>query len=124
MALMAATVPLAIWVTHLQTAQVANSRDRCQVGQHAAHTVRFEDATLQPEHVTANVCDTITFINDGSRVRLLAFGPHEHHISYDGISERALGPGQTATITLIKTGTYPFHDHLQDQLAGSFTVLP
>jgi len=120
--LMAATVPLAIWVTHWQTAQVANARDRCQGGQQAAYTVRFQPSSVSPGHTDGHLCDRLTFINDTGAIILLAFGPHEHHISYDGISERVLGPGQSVTVTLIKTGSYGFHDHIQDKLVGTFTV--
>src|SRR5581483_12154825 len=62
--LMAATVPLAIWVTHWQTAQVANARDRCQGGQQAAYTVRFQPSSVSPGHTDGHLCDRLTFIND------------------------------------------------------------
>lgn len=120
--LLAATIPAAIWVTRSQTAQLANDRDRCQTGQHAARHVAFESDQVVPASTNAKLCDSLTFTNRASQTILLAFGPHEHHISYDGISERLLEPGQNTTITLVKAGTYNFHDHIGDLLKGSFTV--
>ena len=120
--LMVATVPAAIWVTHTQTAELANARARCQVGQHTAHHVVFRDNMVLPEHTTARLCDTLTITNEDPQLRLAAFGPHARHISYDGISERALRQGQSLTVTLIKAGNFTFHDHINDLLRGSFTV--
>lgn len=120
--LMVATVPAAIWVTHSQTAELANARARCQVGQHSAHYVVFENNRVTPEQTAARLCDTLTITNKDNRLRLVAFGPHEHHISYDGISEQLLSRGQSLTVTLIKAGTFTFHDHIDDSLRGSFTV--
>ena len=120
--LMVATVPAAIWVTHTQTAELANARARCQVGQHTAHYMAFQNNKVVPVHMTAKLCDTLTITNQDPRLRLAAFGPHAHHISYDGISEKALGQGQSLTITLIKAGNFTFHDHIDDALRGSFAV--
>jgi len=120
--LMVATVPAAIWVTHTQTAELANARARCQVGQHSVHYVVFENNKVTPEHTAAKLCDTLTITNKDPRLRLAAFGPHEHHISYDGVSEKVLNQGQNLTVTLIKAGNFTFHDHINDALRGSFTV--
>jgi len=76
-----------------------------------------------PQHTSVHRCDVLTITNDDDRDRLLAFGPHDHHISYDGVSERLIGTGHSVTITLVKTGTYPFHDHQDaDHVHGDFTV--
>jgi hypothetical protein len=122
--LMGATIPLAIWVTHTQTAQLANARARCQVGRHSAHYVVFQNNNVMPDHTVARLCDTLTITNQDNRLRLIAFGPHEHHISYDGISEKLLSQNQSLTVTLVKAGSFTFHDHIDDALHGSFTVQP
>jgi hypothetical protein len=33
-----------------------------------------------------------------------------------------LRQGGSVTVTLVKTGTFHFHDHFHDEVAGSFTV--
>lgn len=122
LSLMAATIPAAIWVTHTQTARLGNAEARCSGGQHNVHGVTIQNGQPMPARTKARRCDILTVTNQDPRLRLIAFGPHERHISYDGISEKLLAQGQSLTITLISTGTYTFHDHLDDGAQGSFTV--
>ncbi len=120
--LMVATVPFAIWVTHTATAQTGNQKARCSSVAQPVHKVIIKDDKANPSHVVALQCDTLTFVNEDSSIKLVAFGPHEHHISYDGISEKALEPGQSFSVKLVQTGTFHFHDHISDTAQGSFTV--
>ena len=120
--LLVGTVPLAIWVTHTSSAQTGNEQARCQSVAQPVHTVIIKDNKANPNHTVAKQCDTLTIINDDSRIRLMAFGPHEHHVSYDGLSEHVLGPGQSFSVKLIQAGTFYFHDHTDDIVKGSFTV--
>ncbi len=121
-----AIVPLAIWVTHTQTAQTANGEARCdtQAETRAAHVyhVVMQDEKATPQHTLAKLCDKLVITNLDPKERLVAFGPHEHHVSYDGVSERILAQGQSLTITLIQPGTFYFHDHTDDIVNGTFTV--
>jgi len=75
-------------------------------------------------HTYAPLCDTMTIKNADPEIRLIAFGPHEHHTPYDGITEKVLGPNQSLTITLNAAGMYHFHDHIHDEVTGEFTVSP
>jgi hypothetical protein len=119
---MVATIPAAIWVTHTQGAELGNERARCQKGIHAAHKVVIQNGQVAPAQTDARKCDTLTIVNLDEQNRLLAFGRHEAHISYDGISEKNVSRGQNLTVTLIRTGDYLFHDHLDDSVHGTFTV--
>jgi hypothetical protein len=120
--LMGATVPAAIWVTHTQGAELGNQRARCHRDKHAAHKVVIRNGRAIPAHTTAKKCDSLTIVNMGAKDRLMAFGRHDSHISYDGISERNLSTGQSLTVTLVRPGDYLFHDHLDDSVKGTFTV--
>lgn len=122
LAVMVATVPFAIWVTHTTTAQAGNAKARCSSVTQPVHTVVIKDNHAVPSHTEAKLCDTLTIINQDSNIKLMAFGPHEQHISYDGVSERALGPGQGFSVKLITVGSFTFHDHTTDAAQGSFTV--
>jgi hypothetical protein len=119
---MVVTIPAAIWVTHTQGAELGNERARCNKGIHATHKVVIQDGQVIPAHTVADKCDTLTIVNLDSQDRLMAFGRHESHISYDGISEKDLSHGQNLTVTLIRSGDYLFHDHLDDSVRGDFTV--
>jgi plastocyanin len=88
----------------------------------ADHQVTIKNDTLAPAHVTAEACDTLTITNADNKVRDMAFGVHDHHVEYDGISVKTLAKDQSFTVTLNKKGTYLFHDHHQDEVAGDFKV--
>lgn len=68
------------------------------------------------------MCDTLTFTNKDAIAREIAFGPHEHHVPYDGVAERVLNKNQSFTVTLNQTGNFRWHDHLHDEVEGTFAV--
>ncbi len=121
--LMIATVPLAIWVTHSQSAQLENTQRRCDGKHQTIHKVVIENDRVTPSHTDAKQCDTLVITNLDDKDRVMAFGKHESHVSYDGISERLLSQGQSLTVTLGQAGTFPFHDHAQESVQGTFTVI-
>jgi len=90
----------------------------------ANHQVIIRDGSVSPLHIEAQLCDTLTLINEDDMARVIAFGPHDHHATYAGEAELVLGKGRGKTITLSESGTYRFHDHLHEQTAGIFTVAP
>ena len=87
------------------------------------HVVTIRDNAMQPAHTDAKLCDSLTIINQDPANRLIAFGVHDHHQPYDGVTERELRMGERFTITLVQAGTFLFHDHLQDEVQGTFTVI-
>lgn len=95
----------------------------CQ-GQHANHQVTIKNNQVSPVHTIAEKCDTLTFINEDNQVRDIAFGEHPQHQAYAGQTELLVRKGQNQTITLSESGTHKFHDHLQEETAGDFTVTP
>lgn len=102
----------------------ADDKTACR-GSHTTYYVMIANNTVTPQQTDAHRCDSLTITNFDPQQRLLAFGPHDHHISYDGVSERLVAEGQSLTISLVTTGTYTFHDHLDDEhVHGSFTVSP
>lgn len=112
-------------VYRLATDSLAGDNENACRGSHATYYVMIAHNTVTPRQTDAHRCDRLTITNFDSQQRLLAFGPHDHHLSYDGVSERLIAEGQSLTISLVKTGTYSFHDHLDDEhVAGSFTVSP
>lgn len=90
---------------------------------HANYRVIFANNTVTPRHVAANKCDTLTFINEDSVTRDVAFGTHPAHEVYAGVSDIQLSSGKSMTITLSEAGGFNFHDHLHPTITGSFLVL-
>lgn len=86
------------------------------------HRAVIENDQIDPKTIEANVCDTLTIINNDGKLRLVAFGIHSEHIYYDGVTEKPLSKGESLSITLNQRGTYLFHDHLQEEVQANFTV--
>lgn len=86
------------------------------------YRVTIQNSEPSAATVRGHLCDTLTFTNKDSVAREIAFGPHEKHVPYDGVAERVLAKNESFTVTLTKTGTYRWHDHLHDEVRGDFTV--
>ena len=93
----------------------------CQ-GQHANHKVVIKNGVVSPIQTLARKCDTLTLINEDKKVRKITFGTHPQHEVYGGETELVLRKARAKVITLSESGTYQFHDHLQPEIAGDFTV--
>ena len=116
-----ATIFGAIQVSHIESNKAASAYPKC-TGTHTAHQVTVQDNKVIPAHTYAKRCDTMTITNDDDVARIIAFGPHEHHVAYDGVTERYLTKGGRFSVTLVQRGTFHFHDHEHDEVQGYFTV--
>lgn len=119
--LMVATIFGAIWVSHIETRKAEAAYPKCH-GKYTARTVKIQNDKVIPAHTVAQRCDTLTIINLDDRDRIVAFGQHEHHTAYDGITERYLNQKGKFSVTLIQPGNFRFHDHDDDTAQGTFTV--
>jgi len=86
------------------------------------HHVIIENNTMVPTHTYAALCDVLKVTNQDNKVRMLAFGVHDHHQAYDGQEEKELAKGESDEVILNKVGTYKFHDHMDYRVQGDFTV--
>lgn len=119
---MIATIPAAIWVTRTSTAQIENSRRRCEGKKQITHKVVIQNSAVRPASIQAQRCDTLIIMNLDDRSRLIAFGQHEKHISYNGVSETLLSKNESIYLTLGHSGDYLFHDHNNESIKGTFSV--
>ena len=88
------------------------------------HVVIIRGSDVNPAFVKANRCDTLTFLNADGTERIIMFGPHNQHQSYGGEFEVMLDDGRPETITLNQAGNFEFHDDLDLDVSGSFSVEP
>lgn len=86
------------------------------------HRIEIHKDLVTPSSVGASLCDRLTIVNLDIKSREIAFGQHDNHFTYDGISQRILRQNQSLTVTLNKSGSYIFHDHFQDTVGGRFVV--
>jgi cytochrome o ubiquinol oxidase subunit IV len=104
--------------------QVGGEKTGACYGQHASHKVTIKNSQVSPLHTAASKCDTLTFINEDEAAREITFGTHPEHQAYGGEIELVIQKGRGKTITLSESGTYLFHDHLEPEITGDFTVQP
>lgn len=88
----------------------------------ASHFVYIQGGNASPTTTSGTLCDTLTIVNKDPKLRVIAFGPHDRHITYDGVTEQTLAENQSMTITFDEAGAYTFHDHVDDSSIGVFTV--
>jgi hypothetical protein len=86
--------------------------------------VKIQSNQAIPAHIDAKRCDVLAINNYDPVTREMAFGEHDHHTIYDGIYQTLLKQSQGFKVTLNQAGTFRFHDHFDDRVEGTFTVLP
>lgn len=94
---------------------------RCElVGK--TYKMEVSNQSIDPKYIEANLCDKLTITNKSDKLRLIAFGQHEEHKSYDGISEKPLEKGESFQIELNRSGEFSLHDHLDESFIATFKV--
>lgn len=121
LALMVVTIFGAVRVSHIESNKAAAAYPKCQ-GNHAVHAVIIRNDKVVPSHTAGKRCDTLVITNLDDTPRIMAFGPHENHVSYDGVSERYLSKDGKFSVTLVQPGNFLFHDHENPAVQGTFTV--
>lgn len=100
--------------------QAAEIHDCQSEGQN--RVVEIKNDKFTPDHIDASVCDKLTIINRDDKLRLIAFGVHDQHIYYNGVTEKAIKTDEELPITLNQLGVYIIHDHLQEEVQAEFKV--
>jgi hypothetical protein len=88
----------------------------------AVYKVQIKNDKVYPEHTQASQCSTLIIGNYDDRVRKIAFGQHDHHQTYNGVTEKILTRNQSLSVVLAAKGHYMFHDHNQDEVIGDVTI--
>jgi len=101
--------------------QYAKLHEGCKPNQ-PNHLVVIQNDNAVPDNIVASRCETLTIKNLDNEDRMIAFGLHEDHVPYDGVSEQLMSLGQSLTVTLVQTGNFRFHDHVHDEVQATFEV--
>ncbi len=94
----------------------------CPAGTGTNHEIMLMDNVAVPNHISAHVCDTLTFMNHDGVTHNINFGTLEKDSMYAGQSREAAYAHHDTVIRLTEQGTYNFHDHLATKITGDFTV--
>ncbi len=87
------------------------------------YSVTIQSDIFSEKQINGRLCDTLTITNADDKVRNIAFGEHDNHEPYNGISEKVLQKDGNFTFTFDKTGRFEVHDHLEDATQTFFTVI-
>ena len=91
-----------------------------------AVTITIGDNGFSPAESTAKSGGKITWVNNSKNKVSVASDPHPTHTANPELTNGAftadLAPGASTTVTVTKTGTWGFHDHLNPGVRGKVTV--
>ena len=104
--------------TNQQTAVSGQSQDMT--------TITISESGFSPATSTVKSGGKVTWVNNSKATVQIASDPHPTHTANpeltSGQSVTELAPGASATVTVTKTGTWGFHDHLNPSVRGKVTV--
>lgn len=105
-------------------AQVGGRNTGACEGAYVIHKVTIQNGVVSPGHTDARKCDRLEITNQDNTVRNIAFGAKSHPETYGGEETLDLPKGLAQTLILDQTGTHLFHDSVDTQTAGDFSVTP
>jgi len=88
-------------------------------------TIDYTDKGFSPNVLTIRAGQKIVFKNDSSEYLWIASGPHPMDDAYPEFNaNRTYPPGQDYIFTFARTGTWEFHNHLNESDIGTTIVNP
>jgi len=89
-------------------------------------TISYTDDGFSPASVTVASGQAITWKNDSAETVQVGSNTHPTHTINQEITGGeftiALAPGESKTVTVTKTGSWGYHDHLKPSLVGTVVV--
>ena len=89
-------------------------------------TITYNSSGFSPSDVTIKTGGTITWVNDSDSEIQIGANPHPIHTGNKEVSGGGfvltLAPGKQAAVTITKTGSHGYHNHLNSSQGGSITV--
>jgi plastocyanin len=105
-----------------------------------AATIAYTDQGFSPDSVTIAEGETVAWVNQSSENLWVASDPHPLHDGYDGTTRSEhcaagyqgplpfdsctmIKPGESWSFAFTQAGTWGYHNHADDDMRGSVTVL-
>ena len=86
-------------------------------------TIRITADGFEPANVTVKKGATVTFVNNDTKLRWPASGPHPTHTNYPEFDpKQGIAAGASWAFTFDRVGAWGFHDHLNATQFGRVTV--
>ncbi len=87
-----------------------------------ATVITYTNNGFSPDTVTVRVGSTVTVKNDSSRDVQFSSDSHPTHTINSELNLPVIGPGQSRSFVVERTGTYGYHDHLDSTRTGTIIV--
>ena len=88
----------------------------------AANTLTYTNSGFTQDSITVKAGSKITIKNDASRTLDFNSDPHPQHTDDPELNAGTINPGDTATITVTKTGSHGVHNHLNPSDTATIIV--
>lgn len=89
----------------------------------AVFEISYDGTNFSPSNLTIKNGDIVIFKNESSASFWPASGPHPQHTNYPEFDpKKPILAGQDWEFQFTKSGTWPFHNHLNDSVTGTITV--
>jgi plastocyanin len=85
-------------------------------------TITYGNDSFGPTTLTVKSGTTITIKNNSSRILQFDSNPHPEHTDNPELNVGTISPGQSKTLTVTKTGTFGYHNHLNPSDTGTLEV--
>ncbi|HSW85625.1 MAG TPA: cupredoxin domain-containing protein [Candidatus Saccharimonadales bacterium] len=90
--------------------------------QNVANTITFDGNQFSPATITVKSGSTVTIKNTSSQDLQFDSDPHPAHTDDTDLNAGLVLPGKSQTFTVIKTGSFGYHDHLDLGIRGKITI--
>jgi plastocyanin len=90
--------------------------------QNQANTITYSNNGFSPSTLTVKSGTTITIKNTSSNSLQFSSDPHPVHTDDPELNLGVISPGQSQTLTVTKTGTHGYHNHLNPSDTGTIIV--
>jgi plastocyanin len=87
-----------------------------------AGTITYSNSSFSPASLTVKAGSKVTIKNDSSNDLQFDSDPHPQHTEDPELNVGIIGAGQSATITVTKTGNHGYHNHLNSGDTGTLIV--
>ncbi|MEX0616380.1 MAG: cupredoxin domain-containing protein [Candidatus Woykebacteria bacterium] len=85
-------------------------------------TITFSDSGFSPANTTVKAGSKVTFVNNSSKEVQPASDPHPIHTANPELNAGSIAAGSSKTVTLTKTGSWGYHNHLSSGQRGTIMV--
>lgn len=108
--------------TRTSTTTQSPSTDTSTTKVSSSATITFDGSKFSPDTLTVPSGTVLTLKNTSSTDVQMDSDPHPVHTDDTDLNVGLVASGQSKTFTVTKTGTFGFHDHLDQTIQGKITI--